>query len=100
MDLSLIRTGLATLLQKNTMAAMDGIFSQVRGGGGGGVLGYRKGGGEGEGGGVGGREGLPYILKVFVCVYLSQLLLGVSSHSGCVVCLVWVGEVGLLSFLS
>ena len=33
-------------------------------------------------------------------VYLSQLLLGVSPHSGCVVCLVWVGEVGLLSFLS
>ena len=35
MDLSLVKTGLATLLQKNTMAAMDGIFSQVRGGGGG-----------------------------------------------------------------
>ena len=31
MDLSLVKTGLATLLQKNTMAAMDGIFSQVRG---------------------------------------------------------------------
>ena len=35
MDLSLVKAGLATLLQKNTMAAMDGIFSQVRGGGGG-----------------------------------------------------------------
>ena len=30
-DLSLVKTGLATLLQKNTMAAMDGIFSQVSG---------------------------------------------------------------------
>ena len=64
-----MKTGLATLLQKNTMAAMDGIFSQVRGGGGEGegVLGYRKGGG--VGGRRGRREGLPYILKVFVCVY-------------------------------
>ena len=60
----------------------------------------QRGGGGGVGGRRGGREGLPYILKVFVCVYLSQLLLGVSPHSGCVVCLVWVGEVGLLSFLS
>ena len=29
MDLALVKTGLATLLQKNTTAAMDGIFSQV-----------------------------------------------------------------------
>ena len=29
-DLSLVKIGLATLLQKNIMAAMDGIFSQVR----------------------------------------------------------------------
>ena len=62
MDLSLVKTGLATLLQKNTMAAMDGIFSQVR------EEGRGKGrGGEGrEGGEMGGcmgrrREGL-YVL--------------------------------------
>ena len=28
-DLGLVKTGLASLLQKNTTAAMDGIFSQV-----------------------------------------------------------------------
>ena len=28
-DLGLVKTGLATLLQKNAMAAIDGIFSQV-----------------------------------------------------------------------
>ena len=45
MDLSLVQT---TLFQKNTMAAVDGIFSQVRGG-----EGRREGGREG---GYGGRR--------------------------------------------
>ena len=76
MDLSLVKTGLATLLQKNTMAAMDGIFSQVMQGGregkGEGVLGY------GKGGGVGGRGYHTFSRCLYVCI--QRMLDTTKSH--------------------